>query len=124
MTTPSPGPDAQLVGEFIANATDRHAKTGIVGRTLYVAVAYELLMWLQDPLPTPEGQSPVTAGVKVVDRNPGHVRLSVYSGRNPYARGHSGTLTVRTDEWPEFRARLELAGFDITDDTLEGSIQP
>lgn len=43
----------------------------------------------------------VSCAVRVVSRNPGHTRVSVFSGRNEGARGHSGELVFRTDEWAE-----------------------
>lgn len=45
---------------------------------------------------------PVTAGLRVDSRNEGHVTLSVFVGRNEGARGHSGRITLRADEWREF----------------------
>lgn len=44
---------------------------------------------------------PVTCAVRLVDRNPGHVRVAVWAGRNEGARGHAGELVFRADEWME-----------------------
>ncbi len=44
---------------------------------------------------------PVTIALREDSRNPGHVTLSVFTGRNEGARGHSGTIVMRTDEWDE-----------------------
>lgn len=41
---------------------------------------------------------PPTVTFRVDDANPGHTTLSVFVGRTPGARGHAGTLTLRTDE--------------------------
>lgn len=49
---------------------------------------------------------PVTAHLREDGRNPGHARVSVFIGRQPGARGHSGQLVLRTDEWEELRAML------------------
>jgi len=120
---PEPEGDAIVVGQFLHDALER-LSDGLGGDMLYAAAAKELLDWLRDPYPEPpDGELPVSASGKITDRNAGHVRLTIYTGRNKYARGHSGTLTFRTDEWRELRARLEFAGFEIYDDTLEGSIQ-
>lgn len=43
----------------------------------------------------------VSAGVRVVGRNPEHVTVVVFAGRNPGARGNSGSLVFRADEWDE-----------------------
>lgn len=43
----------------------------------------------------------VSVGYRVVERNPGHTTVSVFSGRQEGSRGHSGTLVFRTDEWDE-----------------------
>ena|GEM_PF-6382058 len=40
-----------------------------------------------------------TITFRVDEANHGHVTLSVFIGRNPGARGHSGRLVLRTDEF-------------------------
>lgn len=50
---------------------------------------------------------PVTVMFREDGRNPGHARVSVFVGRQPGARGHSGQLVLRTDEWDELRRVLE-----------------
>ena len=47
---------------------------------------------------------PVTIAFREDSRNPGHVTLSVFTGRNEGARGHGGTIVMRTDEWDELCA--------------------
>ena len=42
-----------------------------------------------------------TVHLRVFDRNPGHTKAHVFVGRNPDARGNSGVLTFRTDEFDE-----------------------
>ena len=51
---------------------------------------------------------PVTFGVKVIrDDGPGgHVHFDLFAGRTPAARGRSGRLVLRADEYEEFVARL------------------
>jgi len=51
---------------------------------------------------------PVTVAFRVDRQNPGHTFASVFIGRNVGARGHSGQLTIRTDEWNELVERLGL----------------
>lgn len=55
--------------------------------------------------------NPVIVGFRVDDVNPGHVHVSIFSGRNVGSRGHSGHLVFRADEWPEVRASFFTAGF-------------
>lgn len=43
----------------------------------------------------------VTLALRRDSQNPGHTKVSVFSGRNEGARAHSGTLTFRTDELAE-----------------------
>lgn len=43
-------------------------------------------------------QRPVSAAMRVDSENREHTTVTVFAGRNPGARGHSGTLTFRTDE--------------------------
>lgn len=57
-------------------------------------------------------ERPTTILLREDDRNPGHVRVTVWIGRNPGARGNSGTLTIRTDEWDELRDRLDDGNLD------------
>lgn len=54
----------------------------------------------------------VTLLFREVSRNPSHVRVSVFVGRNVQARGHAGVLTLRTDEWDE--TRNEISGTKAT----------
>lgn len=51
---------------------------------------------------------PVTFGVKVIrdDRPGGHVHFDLFAGRTPHARGRSGRLVLRADEFEEFARRL------------------
>ena len=44
---------------------------------------------------------PVTCMLRVDEVNSAHVHLSMFVGRNDGARGHAGTLVLRTDEWNE-----------------------
>lgn len=46
-------------------------------------------------------QRPVTATIRVVNRNAAHVTLAVFVGRQEGSRGHAGTLTLRTDEYDQ-----------------------
>ena len=63
--------------------------------------------------------APVTAAVRLDSANPGHAKVSVFVGRNEGARGHSGTLTFRTDEWAEL-GRIDSDGrLVVTFDILE-----
>lgn len=60
----------------------------------------------------PEGEAllaPVTIAFREDARNPAHVSLSVFIGRNEGARGLAGHLVVRTNEWDELRTLLEKA---------------
>lgn len=57
-------------------------------------------------MPATPNLPPVTVSVREDDRNEAHVHLSVFVGRNPGARGRSGTLVLRTDEWDELRRVL------------------
>ena len=51
----------------------------------------------------------VTFGVKVTrDDGPGgHVHFDLFAGRNPHARGRSGSLVLRHDEFHAFLDRLQ-----------------
>lgn len=51
---------------------------------------------------------PTSMGVKVIDRNPRHTRVTVFIGRTPGSRGKSGELTLRSDEFDEMVATGEL----------------
>lgn len=46
-------------------------------------------------------KSRVTVLLREDARNPGHVRIRVFVGRNPGSRGCAGQLVLRTDEWDE-----------------------
>jgi len=48
----------------------------------------------------------VTVALREDDRNPGHVRVSVFVGRRPGSRGHSGQIVLRTDEWDDLSERI------------------
>jgi hypothetical protein len=50
--------------------------------------------------------SDVSMLFRVVDRNPAHVRVRVWVGRNVGARGKAGELVFRADEWEEIRRTL------------------
>jgi hypothetical protein len=58
-------------------------------------------------------ERPVTALFRVVDRNPAHVRVVVWVGRNVGARGKSGELVFRVDEWDRVRAWLGRLDPDV-----------
>lgn len=53
-----------------------------------------------------EDLPPVTFGVRIVDINPAHVRLTLFAGEHPDARGMAGSLTLRRAEYAEFIDRL------------------
>jgi hypothetical protein len=63
--------------------------------------------------------APVTAGIRVDSQNPGHTTISVFVGRNPGARGHAGTLTLRTDEWHQLGTLDADGRLIITFDGIE-----
>lgn len=48
----------------------------------------------------------VTVGLRVDRRTGGHVEVSLFAGRNRHARGRSGGLVFRIDEWDEIVAGL------------------
>lgn len=48
----------------------------------------------------------VTCGMRVDSSNEAHTMVSVFVGRNEGARGHSGNLVFRTDEWREICKRF------------------
>jgi hypothetical protein len=50
----------------------------------------------------------VTVMMREVWRNPGHTGVQIFVGRNPGARGCSGEVTMRTDEWDELAAAGEF----------------
>ena len=50
---------------------------------------------------------PVTILLREVRRNPGHVRIRVFVGRQPGARGVAGELTLRVDEWDEICEEIQ-----------------
>lgn len=50
---------------------------------------------------------PVGVTMVETDRNPAHVRVKVWAGRNKGSRALAGELTFRTDEWDELREQLE-----------------
>lgn len=55
-----------------------------------------------------EDLPPVTFGIKVTrDDGPGgHVHFDLFAGRNAHARGRSGSLVLRHEEFREFFYRL------------------
>lgn len=55
---------------------------------------------------------PLLFGFRLASENPAHVRVQVFAGRNPGARGNAGTLTFRVDEWDEMRAAFLAGGFE------------
>lgn len=62
-----------------------------------------------------EGQAgdrptPPTIHLRIDDANPGHTRLSVFVGRNPGARCHSGQIVLRTDEWEQLLGYINEDG--------------
>lgn len=66
----------------------------------------------------------VRVGLRVDDRNPGHVHVSVFAGRNPGARGHAGKVTFRSDEWDEIMARYGSGPFVLFVADLIGQALP
>ena len=69
----------------------------------------------------PENQT-VTIALREESRNPGHVLIGVFIGRNKGSRGRSGTLTLRTDEWDEIATRYlsDSVLVDILPPLLDG----
>ena len=51
-------------------------------------------------------------GFRLIDQNPGHVQVQLFSGRNPGSRGLLGVITERADEWPELRGAFLRGGFE------------
>ncbi len=43
----------------------------------------------------------------------GHTQVSVFIGRNEGARGRSGVITVRNDEWVALQAAIEDTAKDL-----------
>jgi len=60
-------------------------------------------------MPAESAVPPVTFGVKVYrDDGPGgHVHFDLFAGRNAHARGRSGSLVLRHDEFHAFLDRLK-----------------
>jgi len=54
-----------------------------------------------------------TISLREDERNPGHVRVSVFVGRQPGSRGHAGQIVLRTDEWDDL-VRLMRGEGDLT----------
>lgn len=59
--------------------------------------------------------SDYSAGYRIDHADSGHVHVSVFVGKRPGARGHSGALIFRTDEWtaliePQWR---DVLGWDV-----------
>lgn len=52
----------------------------------------------------------VSVAFREDERNPAHVTVSVFVGRNEGSRGHAGQITVRADEWDELVTALSLLG--------------
>lgn len=46
--------------------------------------------------------------VREIGRSPGHVRLAVFIGRTPGARGCAGELMLRIGEWAELQQQPRL----------------
>ena len=57
-------------------------------------------------------ERPVLLGFRDATEHPGHKRIQLFAGRNEGARGNSGTLVFRDDEWPAVRAALMRGGFE------------
>ena len=72
-----------------------------------------------------DGLHPVLPiGFREDTRNPGHVNVSVFIGRNDNARGRSGTLTIRTDEWDEICDRnRRIAGASVRIEIMKSAEQ-
>jgi len=49
---------------------------------------------------------PVSIMFREDERNPGHVRLSVFVGRTDGARGHAGEIVMRADEWDQLQSQI------------------
>lgn len=71
-----------------------------------------------DPLDLRSAIGPVTVAFREVSRNPRHVRVQMFVGRNEGARGNSGEVVLRTDEWDEIRAKIELPFIQDTGEVL------
>jgi len=56
----------------------------------------------------PERRPLVPIGWREVWRNPGHCGVQLFIGRNEGARGNSGEITMRTDEWDELQVFVNL----------------
>lgn len=54
---------------------------------------------------------------RVIDRNPAHVRVGVWAGRQIGSRGKSGELVFRTDEWVAIRDLLLFVRVDLGERT-------
>lgn len=52
----------------------------------------------------------VTLAFREEFRNPAHVTVGVFVGRNKGSRGRAGTLTLRADEWDEMQ---EAGGIEV-----------
>lgn len=57
---------------------------------------------------------PLTVGLKVTNWSPGHTTASFFAGRNPDARGRSGELVFRNDEWDELQPVFEALGWSVS----------
>lgn len=71
------------------------------------------------------GRRPVSCAVRVTSRNEGHTTVTVWAGRNEGARGNSGKLVFRTDEWYELVNRegsIKGGRLVIEFDVLDGPL--
>lgn len=61
-----------------------------------------------------DDRPPVTFGIKVTrdDGEGGHVHFDLFAGRTEHARGRSGSLVLRHDEFEAFMARLKPERID------------
>ena len=52
-------------------------------------------------------------GLREDSHTGGHTQVSVFIGRNENARGRSGTITIRNDEWDALQERIEGTAEDL-----------
>lgn len=73
--------------------------------------AREILEFVQGDGSTDRSR-PVTAGLRIIDQNPGHTTATLFVGRTGGSRGNAGQITIRTGEWEAF---LALTGLEVLD---------
>lgn len=127
-TLPEPAPDALALAElmylrYLEVVGDLITPTPFpalspTAKTAYIRVAERVLEYLHRVPDPPAGVLPLTAMARRINGGVGHTRISIYTGRNSYARAHAGVITIDDDSWPELAAMLAKGGFDIEDHTL------